>query len=168
MKLSEHLTVADGYLELSMHQEALDALDQIAPETKHERCQVILKRLVILEMMEDWVESGKVAREAIQSLSNYSSDLYLKGAYAIRRAEGVESALQFLKSGEPCCHYTSLWWFYLGCYYCVLGQFDEAKAHVYKAVGFGKRALEEEDLKPLWEEFRRVRWAEEDEEEGFH
>tara|TARA_R110002096_G_scaffold238581_19_gene430222 strand:+ start:3717 stop:4220 length:504 start_codon:yes stop_codon:yes gene_type:complete len=166
VKLSEHLTVADGYLELGMYRDALDVLEEIVPETEHEHFQVIRKRLTIWEAVGDWAQGARTAREAVLTLPNYA-DLYLKGAYAIRRAESVESALEFLKSGEHCCSYTSLWWYYLGCYYCVLGRIDDAKKHVYKAVGFGKRALQEKDLEPLWDEFRAARWAEEDEEEGF-
>jgi hypothetical protein len=50
----------------------------------------------------------------------------------------------------------------LACYECQLGDLDQARAWLEKAYRLGERAemqamaLEDPDLKPLWEEIRRM------------
>jgi Tfp pilus assembly protein PilF len=98
---------------------------------------------------------AQIARGAVRGWPE-CPDLYILGAYMVRRAEDVRAALEFLRSGEPCMADVANYWFNVGCYHCQLGDLDEAKACVKKAVGldrrFRKMALEDADLEPLWDE----------------
>jgi hypothetical protein len=69
----------------------------------------------------------------------------------------VGAALEFLVSGKECMEDVATYWFNVGCYHCQLGELEDAKACVKKAVDLDKRfqemALDYEDLEPLWEEW---------------
>ncbi|NNE91727.1 MAG: hypothetical protein HKN23_08780 [Verrucomicrobiales bacterium] len=155
MKREDQFNAAEGYVELGMYQEALEELSAIPVEVddKQTKFEIADRRLKILQQMEAWEEGAKVARAAVVELPNYSTP-YLLGAYAIRRAEGVEAAFEFLVSGEHCLYMTPDFWYKKGCYYCLLGQFKEAKECVYKAMGSGDEKYdtlveEDDDLAPL-------------------
>lgn len=51
------------------------------------------------------------------------------------------------------------YWFNRGCYHCQLGELEDAKTCVKRAVELDKRfqqmALDDEDLEPLWDEWGR-------------
>ncbi|GAG14228.1 unnamed protein product, partial [marine sediment metagenome] len=123
------------------------------------RIEVVVTRLLILQKMERWHMGAEIARGAVRGWPE-CPDLYILGAYAIRRAEDVRAALEFLRSGEPCMADVANYWFNMACYHSQLGDLDEARTYVKKAVGLDKgfrmMALEDADLEPLWEELGRA------------
>ncbi len=95
MDWQNRLTAAHGYLDLGMGQEAWDELDSMPPRDRA-RSEVVIMRLVILQSMERWGKAAaEIARGAVRKYPD-CPDLYLIGAYAIRRAEDVRAAFLFL------------------------------------------------------------------------
>ena len=129
------------------------------PPEDRARSEVVVMRLVILQSMQRWDKVAEIARGAVRAYPG-CADLYLMGAYAIRRHLDVSAALEFLQGGQPCMDDVASYWFNVGCYHCQLGDLDEAKRCVRKAVeldkGFQQMALDDEDLEPLWEELGRL------------
>ena len=98
---------------------------------------------------------SEIAKGAIRVFPD-TGPLYLTGAYHIRRSEGVQEALTFLKDGRHCLSAEQLFWFNVGCYECECGMFDEARHSVNKAVvlvgRFYELAFQESDLKEIHEQ----------------
>ncbi len=136
-----------------MHQAAWDALEELPPERKTDE-PVLVMRLAVLQAMERWEMGATIARGAIR-LYPESPDLYLTGAYCIRRAECLEAAKLFLELGSDYLEGEALYWYNLGCYECQLGDLDRAGEYVGKACAmeaeYKRLALDDTDLEPLWE-----------------
>ena len=158
MNWKDHLIAALGYHELGMHRDGLDELAKI-PESQCERHEVTGMQLSMLQAMAEWERGAALARDGVEKFPE-AGDLYLAGAYCIRRSEGLESALAFLKRGADCLADEPCYWFNLGCYHCQLGALDEARDCVERAIGldenYQRLANDDEDLKPL----REAGWPE--------
>lgn len=154
MRWQRHLIAASGYLDLGMGQEAWDELDAMPPGDRA-RSEIVVMRLVILQSMALWDKAAEIAIGAVRHYPD-CADLYLMGAYAIRRHLDVSAALEFLQGGQPCLIENAAYWFNRGCYHCQLGELEDAKACVQRAVdldrSFQQMALDDDDLEPLWEE----------------
>jgi Tfp pilus assembly protein PilF len=154
MDWQRQLTAAQGYLELGMGQDAWDELEEM-PARDRARSEVVIMRLVILQSMARWDKAAEIARGAVGAYPD-CSDLYLIGAYAIRRAEDVRAAFEFLQEGCTCLVDNAAYWFNRGCYLCQLGEMEDAKMSVRRAVdldkSFQQMALDDEDLEPLWDQ----------------
>ena len=155
MDWRRHITSVSGYLDLGMGQKPWDELDSIPPGDSA-RSEVVVMRLVILQLMARWDDkAAEIARGAVRAYSE-CADLYPFGAYAIRRAEDVTAAFLFLQEGCKYLVENPGYWFNRSCSACQLGDLEDARACVTRAVeldkGFQQMALDDEDLEPLWEE----------------
>ena len=76
-------------------------------------------------------------------------------AYAVRRTESVEKAEAILLRAQAIHPKVAMIEFNLACYASVTGRMEEAKERLRHAIELDKEArklaLEDEDLKPLWE-----------------
>jgi len=76
-------------------------------------------------------------------------------AYAKRRCEGIESAEAILLRARELHHDNAMIEFNLACYASVACRFEEAKERLKRAVEldkqFQKVAIDDEDLRPLWD-----------------
>jgi hypothetical protein len=160
------ITVAEGYLELEMFEDALEELEALPGEEARASDGVRSLRLRGMMGMKRWSDGAALAREWVQENAS-CLDIYLWGAYCIRRAESLEEGCAFLLSApladvedSPAL---SLYWFNLGCYRCQLGNHGDALDLVARAIdaepGFAKLALEDEDLEPIREELA-AEWTE--------
>lgn len=151
MNWKDHLIAALGYHELGMHQDGLDELDRI-PENERQRHEFLGVQVSIFQSMGAWEPGARVAREGICHFPE-AGDLFLAGAYCVRRSEGLEAAFEFLKSGEACLADEPCYWFNLGCYHSQLGRLDHARDCVERAIRLDEKyrrlADEDEDLEPL-------------------
>jgi len=151
MNWKDHLIAALGYHELGMHQDGMDELNRISSNDRL-RHEVIGIQLSMLQAMGEWERGALVAREAVSKFPD-AGDLYLAGAYCIRRSEGLEAAFEFLKQGATCLSDEPCYWFNLGCYHCQLGWLEDARDCVERAIGLDEKyrrlAEEDEDLVPL-------------------
>jgi tetratricopeptide (TPR) repeat protein len=151
MKLAEHLTTADGFLDLGMVDEAWAELDEIEP-LERANPSVIAMRLRILQRMARFEAGVEIARGAVRAHPN-DLDLWLLGSRHIRAAEGIDEALEFLLgSGE---RFTSkaACWFELACLHCQAGDLERAADCTRRAVDLDRsyqmRVLDDPDLEPL-------------------
>ena len=146
---------ANGYCELGMWQDAWDELESLPPEDRG-TLPVAVMRVEILKSMKRW-ESAAILAESLVGKGAQVGGLYLSGAYAIRRARSLPEAKAFLLKGEDLLKDQAVWWYNLACYDCQLGDLDAAKARLGGAFeidrSFRLKALEDEDLKPLWDTF---------------
>jgi tetratricopeptide (TPR) repeat protein len=153
MKWTGHLVAALGYHELGMHQEGLNELGRL-PEADRDRLEVILLRVSILQSMKNWTLGAEMARKGVVNYPD-AGDLYIVGAYCIRRAEELAAAFDFLESGAECLANEPCYWFNLGCYHCQLGRQKASKECVKRAIemdrNYRKLADEDDDLIPLRE-----------------
>ena len=76
-------------------------------------------------------------------------------AYALRRTESVEKAEAILLQAQAIHPKVAMIAFNLACYASVAGRMEEAKERLQHAIKLDKDirglALEDEDLKPLWD-----------------
>lgn len=154
MTWREHLTVAEGYFGLGMHQDAHDELELIAPEDKT-RPEVFALRAGIYHAMQKWEMCAAVAGHLakVQSDKRIWWSLW---AYAVRRSESVEAAEKILIRALTRFPEEAILFYNLACYTSVMGRTREAKSLLAEAISLDQayrlKALDDEDLRPLWDE----------------
>jgi tetratricopeptide (TPR) repeat protein len=123
----KQVLASSGYLELGMFDDAALALEEIAPE---------------------------VASHLVKTEPG-TSGWWINLAFATRRCDGIESAEEILLRARELHHDNAIIEFNLACYASVTGRFEEAKAMLKRAVEldkqFQKLAIDDEDLRPLWD-----------------
>ena len=76
-------------------------------------------------------------------------------AYATRRADSIQAAKEILLNAEPEFPKEAAIKYNLACYFCQTGEIQNAKNYLKEAFEIDLNcrvaALEDEDLKPLWE-----------------
>lgn len=148
----QHLTAAEGYVELGMYLDADAELDRIDPYARHVP-EVLVVRVEIYRALGKWELMQTVARK----LTHYDSkdvQAVVWLAYATRRAESIQAAKAILLDAvehlpAAIIHYN------LACYECQLGEVEVAKVRLQHAFKLEKElrsvALDDEDLKPIWD-----------------
>jgi Tfp pilus assembly protein PilF len=150
--MEKQLQAAVGYLELGMVEDAANEIEGIPPDQKISS-EVLGVRMEIYRAAEKWSLMEVVARELWkrhQDQPVYWNDL----AWAVRRAESVESANGILLQAVERFPSDAMTHFNLGCYACQLGDIEQAKTRVGKAIELDAKfkllALDDPDLEPLW------------------
>ena len=155
---SHHLLAAQGWLELGSPTEAAAELGLISPV--HQRHpDVIEVRWTWHAHSRQWEAALEAARELVLAAPDRASG-WLHQAYALRRAAGggLPQAQEILLPAVEKFPKEPIIPFNLACYACQLGQLDEARKWLKRAMKVGGResikliALADEDLKPLWPE----------------
>jgi hypothetical protein len=153
------IRAAEGYLELEMFEDALAELEGLASGARRAGIAAQSLRVRCMMGLKRWAEGAAIARDWVREDTNFL-EMYLWGAYCIRRAESLESASEFLYSVQLADVDTSpalpLYWFNLGCYECQRGHRIETLDLVGLAIdaepSLLELALKDEDLEPVWEE----------------
>jgi tetratricopeptide (TPR) repeat protein len=160
-----YLSSAIGWLELSNLTEAKAELERLGPEFANYP-QVLEARWLICAEEEKWEEGLQIARALLEGAPESPAG-WLHQAYALRRVpEGsVKQAWTALLPAfdkfpkEPIISYN------LSCYACQMNQLDAARVWFKRAIVIGGKkrkekfkqmALEDADLKPLWDEIREA------------
>jgi tetratricopeptide (TPR) repeat protein len=155
---SHHLAAAVGWMELGNPAEAMQELDQISEE--HRRSPEVLElRWRLLAERRDWASALSVAGELVDA-SPERPNGWLHRAYAARRAPGgsIEAAWQVLRPAADKFPQATLIPYNLACYACQMQRLEEAREWLRLAFGadekgrFRAMALQDEDLRPLWQE----------------
>jgi len=156
------LRAAEGWLELGNEAEALRELENIS-RTEQEHPVVLEMRFQIFAKKGEWDACRDIAGMITQQLPNFAGG-WLHLAYATRRATGggEQAAFDILQPAsekfpeEPTIPYN------LACYVCQLGNLAEARTWLKRAFAVGNKkemklmALNDADLKPLWEEIPKM------------
>ena len=147
------LHAAMGYLELGMIAEADGELESLPPEDR-DRSSVLALRVEIYRTAGSWSLMEVVARELWKRHPDepvYSTTL----AWAMRRLDSVVAARDILLEAVKRFPDDAMTNFNLGCYACQLGDIEQAKVRVKKAIEldtkFKLMALDDPDLEPLWD-----------------
>ena len=150
--MEKQLQVAVGYLELGMLGEANDEIENLAPELKSSSA-VLGVRLEIYRAAEKWSLMEVVARELWKRHPDepvYWNDL----AWTVRRADSINAAHSILLDAVERFPGDAMTHFNLGCYACQLGDIDQAKERVRRAIEldakFKMLALDDPDLELIW------------------
>jgi tetratricopeptide (TPR) repeat protein len=143
---------ACGYLQLAMPLEANEELEKIDPFNKAAP-EVLALRIEIYRKLGKW----DLMREIAKRLNEFQPDeiqWVLSYAFATRRAVSIEVAKQILLKSVAKFPKEAAIFFNLACYECQLGQLSSAMDHLRRAFQIDPRwrlqALEDEDLKPVW------------------
>lgn len=157
--MEKQLQAAVGYLELGMLVEANDEIENLAPDLKTSS-PVLGVRMQIYRAAEKWPLMEVVARELLKRHSNepvYWHDL----AWAVRRADSINAAQKILLDASNRFPNDAMTHFNLGCYACQLGDIEEAKTRVGRAIEldakFKMLALDDPDLEPLWKDIEEAK-----------
>ena len=137
---------------LGLFDDAAAELDGLPAEPQG--CEAVLTvRLALCQATERWAAMQAAARRLL-ALEPSAADWFIALAYATRRTESIEQARLILMEAldrhplEPLVHYN------LACYDCQLGDVSSAKQFIERALrlnpSMGRRALEDEDLEPIW------------------
>jgi len=157
------LSAAIGWLELGDPDAARAELDALPPAFE-EHPHVLQARWQICAELRDWEGALAIARQEL-AVAGDSIESWIHQAYALRRVPhgGLEKARDALL---PACRKfpnEDIVPFNLACYAAQLGQLEEAWDWLLKAMRLGqdgeqvrRRALADEDLKPLWDRLRAL------------
>jgi tetratricopeptide (TPR) repeat protein len=150
---SQYWQAAAGYAELGMFLEADTELDKIDPFNRAAP-EVLALRIAIYRGLEKW----ELMREIATRLAQFELDdvqWTISLAYATRRANSIEAAKEVLLNAEPKFPKEPAIKYNLACYFCQIGDIKTAKNYLKKAFEIDSNlriaALEDEDLKALWE-----------------
>ena len=148
-----HVLASSGYLELGMFDDAALVLEEIAPEDKT-RNEVLGARVDIYMAAKKWDMAAAVASHLVK-IDPQTAGWWISFAYAVRRTESVEEAEAILLRAQAIHPKVAMIEFNLACYASVTGRMEEAKERLRHAIELDKEArklaLEDEDLKPLWD-----------------
>ena len=153
-----HLRAAEGWLGLGLPAEAAAELAALSPSTQHHP-DVLEVRWILHAHSHQWDAALTAARELVLAAPDRASG-WLHQAYALRRAAdgGLTQAQEALRPAAEAFPKEPVIAFNLACYACQLGQLDEARKWMKRAMKIGGRevirqmALADDDLKPLWPE----------------
>jgi tetratricopeptide (TPR) repeat protein len=145
------LLAASGFGELSLFQEAVQELEEL-PEAMKELPVVLAVWLDVYQRWQKWCEAVSVATR-LSELEPEEPGWLVALAYAMRRSRGLVFAQDvLLQAGEKFPNCATIQ-FNLACYAAQLGQLDEARQHLCRAIqldkGFEALAKTDPDLEPI-------------------
>ncbi len=155
-----HLRAAQGWLELGDTQSADLELEKLSKSARTHP-EVLDTRWFIRAKTEDWADCIEIGKK-LTKLAPESAQSWIHHAYALHELKKTREAFAVLSSvadrfpDEPIIPYN------LACYSCQLGDPVGARdwlAQVYKlgnAQEWQQKAMEDPDLKPLWDEFEET------------
>ena len=144
---------ACGYAQLGMYLEANDQLENIDPFNRAAP-KVLGVRLAIYRGLKKWELMQQVAKR-LKEFQPDNVQWTISLAYATRRAFSIDVAMEILIDAEAKFPREAAIPYNLACYYCQLGEIEKAKRYLKKAfeidLNWRMAALEDEDLRPLWD-----------------
>ena len=150
-QFQRRLLAASGFSELSLFQEAVEELEEL-PESSKKLTPVLMVWLEVYQRWQKWSEAESVAMRLLE-MEPEEPNWLVALAYAIRRSRGLVFAHEvLLQAGEkfPNCGTIQ---FNLACYSAQLGQLDEARRRLDRAIqldkGFAALAKTDPDLELL-------------------
>jgi tetratricopeptide (TPR) repeat protein len=157
---THYLSAAIGWMELGNLTEAKAELAKVDPGLqKHPN--VLEVSWAIHASDQNWPQALQAAQQLVEFASDRASG-WLHRAYALRRAPGggLQSAWDALLPAVDRFPHEATIPYNLACYACQLGQLDEARRWLQRALAVGDRAKlkrmasADSDLQPLWKEVK--------------
>ena len=152
-----HLEAAAGWIQLGDYDSANDELEKIRAEWRAHP-DVLDLRWLIYSNDEQWDACLDIASAIVKMVPDRAQG-WLDKAFSLRRANdgGVEKAKTVLLEAAKLFPDDDMIQYNLACYCAQMGQLDAAQEHLDKSYELGDAkqiklmALDDEDLKPLWE-----------------
>lgn len=147
-----HLDAAMGYLDLGLVEDANDAIERLPPAMKATKA-VLGLRLEIYSSAGAWEHMLEVANFLVR---NWPDDprYRISLAYATRRCRSVMEAEKVLLEAARNYPTDPIILFNLSCYAAQIGNLDEARDSLVRAINLNQNvrlmALHDPDLEPLW------------------
>ena len=149
----QYWIAAVGYVELGMFQEANDQLENIDPFNRAAP-EVLAVRIAVYQGLKKW----NLMREIARRLAEFQPDdiqWTASLAYATRRAHSIQAAKEILLNAESKFPKEAIIKYNLACHCCQLGEIEKAKDYLKNAFEIDStwrlQALDDEDLRPLWD-----------------
>jgi len=143
---------ACGYAQLGMFLDANEELENVDPY-KRAAPEILALRVAIYRGLERWELMAEIAKR----LNEFQPDdvqWVIALAYATRRANSIEAAKEILLNAEPKFPNQAVIKYNLACYCCQSGDLESAKEYLKRTFesdpNWRLQALEDQDLKPLW------------------
>ncbi len=150
------LLAASGLSELGLYQEAVDELESLPVEIK-ETTVVLASWLGLYQHWHKWAEALSVAQR-LTELEPDEPNWAIALAYATRRTCGLGLAREVLQSAVEKFEHCAAIHFNLACYAAQVGELDEAKVRLTRAIEldhkFAPLAKTDPDLAPIRSEDR--------------
>ena len=131
-------------------------MEDIDPE-QCDATEVLALRLQIYSALKKW-ESMQAVAKSLAFREPDNPHWSVSWAYGTRRADSIEAARIILLSAVERQPEIAVFHYNLACYECQLGDVEVAKARLQHAFKLDSNyrllALDDEDLKPLWESLR--------------
>jgi len=144
---------ACGFLQLGMALDADAELEKIDPFNRAAP-EVLALRVEIYQKLKKWELMREIAKRLNEFEPNEMQWL-VSYAFATRRAVSIEVAKEILLSSVSRFPKEAVILFNLACYECQLDRLDIAKEYLKRIFeidpSWRKAALDDEDLKPLWD-----------------
>ena len=144
---------ACGYAQLGMFLDANEELENVDPYYRAAP-EILALRVAIYRGLERWELMQEIAKRLAKFQPN-DVQWTVSLAYATRRADSVEAATDFLLKAESQFPKQAVIKYNLSCYLCQLGDLETAKTYLKRTFELNPdwrlQALEDEDLKPLWD-----------------
>ncbi len=155
-----HLEAAQGWLGLNNWLEANDELEEITPLMRAHP-DVLEVRWAVYAAAKRWEPAVEVAR-AISKLRSASPFGWIHWAYSLHELKRTKEAYDIVNSVVAKFPDEYLMRYNLACYSCQLGNLQEAKLWLKKAIDLaGKKdirimALDDPDLEALWDQIGKL------------
>jgi tetratricopeptide (TPR) repeat protein len=153
-QFQRRLLAASGFAELSLFQEAVEELEEL-PESSKELPPVLVVWLEVYQHWQKWSEAESIATRLVE-MEPEEPGWLVALAYATRRSRGLVFAHEILlPAGEKFPNCATIQ-FNLACYAALLGQLEEARQRLSRAIqldkAFAAMAKSDPDLEALREE----------------
>lgn len=153
MPTPEHsLDAVFGYYSLGLFEDAWEEIESL-PDAARITDPVLELRLSILHKLGKW-ETARILAESLAIKSPENPNWWILWAYSIRREKNVREAQGVLWQAvqiHPVCAPIV---YNLACYACVLGQREDARGLLARAIAldpdFKATALDDPDLEPIF------------------
>ena len=144
---------AQGYYELEMMEDALAELDTL-PRAVQDRLDVLQMRLFIQLRARRWRESLKIS-QAMCRVSPEEPVGFIHAAFCLHEMGRTAEAKTLLLDGPAALLNEATYHYNLGCYDAVLGNIEEAQAHLRLSFKLDKKlrdsAKTDPDLRLVWD-----------------
>ena len=148
-----HLQAAQGWMELGNHEEANEELELIdAPLRAHP--DVLEVRWLIHQKVENWELCENIGSALVKLVPERTTG-WIHRSFALHEMKRTQEAYDELKPALDTFKDEYLVWYNVACYACVLGNKDEARGLLSKAIELGGdavkvQALNDPDLQGVW------------------
>jgi tetratricopeptide (TPR) repeat protein len=161
---SHHLLAAQGWLELGSPIEANEELEQIAPQLRAHP-DVLEIRWQIYAKEKKWEACVDVAAAIVQ-LDPKRPEAWIHRSFALHELKRTKEAFDLLLPAAD--QFPRIWTipYNLSCYCAQLGRLDECQEWFKKAMAIDEHtvkraAIDDPDLKPLWDSLSGTLWKRE-------